>query len=409
MKNPVPLLGLLLIGWISGGAYLWYNNSCCASTAIQSSFLVQDGATTIASAPQNVLFSFSGAVPNTSAIDTELQKLATYLKDHPYKALVLTGLYRTEEQNNTSFANLGLARADALSARLIEMGVPAYQLQKEGKLDQSLSFQEETTAGGISYGIDEIDTRLHINDGSAFNSTAEDNLRFKISAFNPNQPLSTALQSAFQQTADYLKSSPMRSLKITGLYTQQEDNQSMLANLGLARANSIKNILTGMGVDPTQLEIDGVLEDDGLPVIDGALPGPARYTFFETPETGSNRLAEVERRLKASNLVLYFNTNQPTINLNAQQRRYLADLIYYLDNKKDGRVQVTGHTDNRGDAGYNRQLAKQRADFVRDYITKNGINATKISTASQGPDQPIASNATVAGRAKNRRVEISIN
>ena len=70
-------------------------------------------------------------------------------------------------------------------------------------------------------------------------------------------------------------------------------------------------------------------------------------------------------------------------------------------------VEIGGHTDNLGDATSNRALSQQRADTVKAYLANKGIAADRMTTKGYGPDQPITSNATAAGRAQNRRIEFT--
>lgn len=72
-------------------------------------------------------------------------------------------------------------------------------------------------------------------------------------------------------------------------------------------------------------------------------------------------------------------------------------------------IRITGHTDSRGSAAYNQQLSQRRANSVKDYLIKQGIDGKLISATGLGESRPIASNATPEGRARNRRVEISIS
>ena len=67
---------------------------------------------------------------------------------------------------------------------------------------------------------------------------------------------------------------------------------------------------------------------------------------------------------------------------------------------------IEGHTDSTGSAETNRNLSRQRAVTVRDYLIGQGVNAASISVEGLGPDQPVADNETSEGRARNRRVEI---
>ena len=71
-------------------------------------------------------------------------------------------------------------------------------------------------------------------------------------------------------------------------------------------------------------------------------------------------------------------------------------------------VGISGHTDSVGDRLYNLDLSRRRAESCRDYLVKKGIVATRLTTEGLGPDKPVDSNATEAGRQKNRRIEFSV-
>lgn len=67
---------------------------------------------------------------------------------------------------------------------------------------------------------------------------------------------------------------------------------------------------------------------------------------------------------------------------------------------------ATGHTDYIGTDAYNQKLSERRANAVKNYMVSQGIEAAKISTLGKGETQPVATNKTAEGRAKNRRVDI---
>lgn len=69
-------------------------------------------------------------------------------------------------------------------------------------------------------------------------------------------------------------------------------------------------------------------------------------------------------------------------------------------------VQVTGYTDSTGSAAYNNTLSLQRATAVSNYLRMQGVSADRLIVDGAGSRNPIASNATAAGREQNRRVEI---
>lgn len=71
-------------------------------------------------------------------------------------------------------------------------------------------------------------------------------------------------------------------------------------------------------------------------------------------------------------------------------------------------VLVVGHTDSVGSDDYNMRLGLRRAEAVKAYLVSAGVSATAIKTSSQGERRPVADNKTAAGRAQNRRVEITV-
>jgi len=82
-------------------------------------------------------------------------------------------------------------------------------------------------------------------------------------------------------------------------------------------------------------------------------------------------------------------------------------VLVFKEFNKNG-VNIVGHTDSTGSQELNQGLSQRRAQSVANYLTANGVAAQRISAYGAGPSQPIASNATEAGRAQNRRVEINL-
>jgi outer membrane protein OmpA-like peptidoglycan-associated protein len=71
-------------------------------------------------------------------------------------------------------------------------------------------------------------------------------------------------------------------------------------------------------------------------------------------------------------------------------------------------IDVLGHTDSTGSDAYNQGLSERRAQSVASYLTSRGVQSARIATRGYGESAPIATNATDAGRAANRRVEIKV-
>ena len=82
-------------------------------------------------------------------------------------------------------------------------------------------------------------------------------------------------------------------------------------------------------------------------------------------------------------------------------------VLVFKEFNKNG-VNIVGHTDSTGSQELNQSLSQRRAQSVANYLTANGVPGQRISAYGAGPSQPIASNASDAGRAQNRRVEINL-
>lgn len=83
----------------------------------------------------------------------------------------------------------------------------------------------------------------------------------------------------------------------------------------------------------------------------------------------------------------------------------VAKVINEFDKTK---VQVAGYTDSTGSAAYNNTLSLQRAQAVANYLKLRDVSASRLMVYGYGSSNPIASNATAAGREQNRRVEITL-
>jgi len=103
---------------------------------------------------------------------------------------------------------------------------------------------------------------------------------------------------------------------------------------------------------------------------------------------------------------LLFGFDSDQINTAAQDnlRRFAASLQKY----QNTRTLIVGHTDSEGSADYNMDLSNRRALSAANFITGQGVDRARISTAGRGESEPIATNSSDAGRQLNRRVEVAI-
>jgi len=107
-----------------------------------------------------------------------------------------------------------------------------------------------------------------------------------------------------------------------------------------------------------------------------------------------------------SNRVVEFESGAAT--LTPAGRAILDEMGSAIKQIGTPKVQLIGHTDSQGNRQANVALSLARAGTVRNYLIEKGIPAESLSAAGSGPDQPVASNETVEGRAKNRRIEFRL-
>tara|TARA_R110002126_G_scaffold72364_2_gene180941 strand:+ start:19107 stop:20450 length:1344 start_codon:yes stop_codon:yes gene_type:complete len=104
---------------------------------------------------------------------------------------------------------------------------------------------------------------------------------------------------------------------------------------------------------------------------------------------------------------ILFNFGKSTFQAGVTQA--LDGMVGVMNEFVDSEFDINGHTDSTGTKAYNLLLSDKRANAVKDYLVKNGVKATRLTAKGFGESQPIESNSTAAGRAKNRRVEVKVN
>jgi len=89
-------------------------------------------------------------------------------------------------------------------------------------------------------------------------------------------------------------------------------------------------------------------------------------------------------------------------------RDILDGVVKTLKENPNVKVVVEGHTDSIGKDAYNKKLSERRAEAVKRYLVRQGIDPSRIRTEGYGKSKPIADNGTEEGRAKNRRAEVVV-
>ncbi|MCR9163338.1 MAG: OmpA family protein [Nannocystaceae bacterium] len=101
-----------------------------------------------------------------------------------------------------------------------------------------------------------------------------------------------------------------------------------------------------------------------------------------------------------------FDTDKDTIK--PASKNTIDNAVDVMKRYPDIKVRITGHTDSQGGYRHNVDLSRRRAESVRRYMVDAGIAGDRIETRGVGPDEPIATNETAAGRALNRRIVFTV-
>ena len=142
---------------------------------------------------------------------------------------------------------------------------------------------------------------------------------------------------------------------------------------------------------------DGVLDkDDECPTVPGTVANNG------CPEVTVEILEEINVQVRT----VLFDLNKATIR--AESYEALNAVAETMNEYPNTRFLIEGHTDSQGSDAYNLKLSDERAASVKDYLIKQGLPATRLSSEGFGESKPVATNATAAGRQQNRRVEISL-
>ncbi|GAB3699205.1 hypothetical protein GCM10027592_24970 [Spirosoma flavus] len=267
--------------------------------------------------PGQFTFAKSGANANMNTLGGSLDELTAYLKKNPGRKVEVIGYYGSDELNSTSFANLGLARAEGMKQYLVQQGIPAASITTKG-VERSMPYtaKGDSLSGGLDF---------------AFSGETSSPPEAETTAAPISEPVATAATST-----------PPAILTLTEATTERE----------LAEGQKFKSIF-----EPIDL-------------------------YFPLAEAN------------------YIKTKETV--------KFFEEAIRYLSEHKDKKLQLTGHTDNSGADNINLQLSRDRANDVKARLRKAGVPSSQIEIRAKGESEPKADNSTMSGRKANRRVTVVV-
>ena len=193
-------------------------------------------------------------------------------------------------------------------------------------------------------------------------------------------------------------------LEIVGTYYVGEENNTEIEDIGLARANELKNLfMSAVGEDRIQLRSNQL---DHAGATKEGYYSCAEFNWIAGAEEEEEAYSPVE--ILEDRAIIRFPYNSVVKDVDPQIDAYLETLASQL--KDNGAtVRLTGHTDNKGNEERNEILAHRRAKMIRDILREKGVRRSQILTFTMGESAPIASNDTEEGRHENRRVEVQVD
>jgi len=271
--------------------------------------------------------------------------------------------------------------------------------------------------------------KLAVNNEGIANLTNWAPLSFAKGSFDLlDNPENDKLLSAI---SDRMKKNTGEQLLITGLWNEEAEKDAdagMQENIGTKRAEVIRDILAGKGVDNDRMDLENekfVLEEGS----DWNKSHLVQFLFSNLGETAEAGIAAGENpeetaegstgeetkprrsKFEFNNMTfraLNFDYGSANFAPSRALSNYADSVSTYFKENEGKTLYVIGHTDNESSRSFNYKLGQRRANSVAKYFKQKGVPSNRIKTESKAFDEPVASNESEAGRAKNRRVNIQI-
>lgn len=218
----------------------------------------------------------------------------------------------------------------------------------------------------------------------------------------PDTPGLASLQGCPDRDGDGIADGDDKCPDVAGIAKYQgcpiPDTDGDGINDEMDKCPTVKGVARYQGCPIPDTDGDGVNdEEDKCPT----RPGPASNKGC--PEIAKEVIEKVNFAAKN---VFYATASYKLL---AKSFKSLNEVAALMIADESLRLQIDGHTDSQGTDEYNQTLSDNRAKSVKDYLVSKGVAENRLASSGYGETKPVADNNTVAGRAKNRRTEMTVS
>lgn len=171
-----------------------------------------------------------------------------------------------------------------------------------------------------------------------------------------------------KKTADYLKDNVGKALIIKGLYSTKEKTQAPNQDLGLQRAESLKDVLITLGA-PNDVISTESFKSDNLHFVNNQLLDGIDYTIIDNPN------------IQFQALNMFFKTKKYRFAESAELSDYFKKLKQYVEVHPSERIKISAHADNTEGS----RLARKRLAFIQSFLNKKEIDLKHFEFENKSP------------------------
>jgi outer membrane protein OmpA-like peptidoglycan-associated protein len=226
--------------------------------------------------------------------------------------------------------------------------------------------------------------------------------KFEIKSKTETVYIPSQLEVLKDSVKNFLSKNPSYHTFIVANYLISEINDVNGENLGLKRAQFLKNWMIQSGVSADRIKTEAQLAEfnfDNANSYDNAIS----IYFKDMVSLNASVATDI-----VTNKTLRFSFGNQSFRATPELIDYVLELKSYLSQYPNKKIYIIGHTDSEGDDTYNYNIGLQRAQFVKDFLISQQIENYKIVSSSKGELEPIADNLTREGKSLNRRIEIIV-